>query len=210
MIVFNSLTNEQGVFYLVWGLAFLGLLLALNLIHSRVGRALQAIHDGEEAAIVLGGPTARYKIQIFILSAVYASVAGSLYGHTFSYLTPDEFGSMKSVLLVVMVVVGGMRTVWGAVVGTLLMGSLTEWLSWMENYWLVVLRGRVGFDPRCSFLREFCWAPETVSGGSGAESFPKENRRGKGSLTMQEPILKVQNLSKHFGGFMRSRGSVAK
>jgi len=92
---------------------------------------------------VLGVPPPRYKIQIFILSAVYASVAGSLYGHTFSYLTPDEFGSMKSVLLVVMVVVGGMRTVWGAVVGTLLMGSLTEWLSWMENYWLVVYGGVV-------------------------------------------------------------------
>jgi branched-chain amino acid transport system permease protein len=138
LVVFSTLTNERAVFYLVWSLAFLGLVLALNLIHSRVGRALRAIHDGEEAAVVLGVPTARYKIQIFVLSAVYASLAGSLYAHTFSYLTPDEFGSMKSVLLVVMVVVGGMRTVWGAVAGTLLMGSLTEWLSWMENYWLVV------------------------------------------------------------------------
>ncbi len=138
LVVFNTLTNERAVFYLVWSMAFLGLVLALNLIHSRVGRALRAIHDGEEAAVVLGVPTARFKIQIFVLSAVYASLAGSLYAHTFSYLTPDEFGSMKSVLLVVMVVVGGMRTVWGAVVGTLLMGSLTEWLSWMENYWLAV------------------------------------------------------------------------
>ncbi|HNY25937.1 MAG TPA: branched-chain amino acid ABC transporter permease [Candidatus Sumerlaeota bacterium] len=138
LVVFNTLTNERAVFYLVWTVAFLGLVLALNLIHSRVGRALRAIHDGEEAAVVLGVPTARYKIQIFVLSAVYASLAGSLYAHSFSYLTPDEFGSAKSILLVVMVVVGGMRTVWGAVVGTLLMGSLTEWLSWMENYWLVV------------------------------------------------------------------------
>jgi branched-chain amino acid transport system permease protein len=138
LVVFNTLTNERAVFYLVWTVAFLGLVFALNLIHSRVGRALRAIHDGEEAAVVLGVPTARYKIQIFVLSAVYASLAGSLYAHSFSYLTPDEFGSAKSILLVVMVVVGGMRTVWGAVLGTLVMGSLTEWLSWMENYWLVV------------------------------------------------------------------------
>lgn len=140
-LVSGSMTQERTVYFSVWAAVFVGLVLALCIIHSRIGRALRSIHGGERAANVLGVPTASYKVKVFVLSAVYASVAGSLYAHYMQFLNPPPFSVMTSILVVIMVVVGGMRTVWGAIVGTVLMGMLPEWLSWMENFWLVVYGG---------------------------------------------------------------------
>jgi branched-chain amino acid transport system permease protein len=135
---FDPIMDEKSVFYLVWGCAFFGLVAALRLIHSRFGRALRSIHDNEQAADVLGVPTASCKVKVFVLSAAYASLAGSLYAHYIGFINPPPFGVMTSILVVVMVIVGGMRTVWGAVVGALIMGMLPEWFSAMENYYHVV------------------------------------------------------------------------
>ena len=137
-LISSSMTNELTVYFSVWAVVFVGLILALCIIHSRIGRALCSIHGGERAANVLGVPTASFKVKVFVLSAVYASVAGSLYAHYMQFLNPPPFSIMTSIVIVIMVIVGGMRTVWGAIVGTLIMGMLPEWLSWMENYWLVV------------------------------------------------------------------------
>lgn len=134
--------RDDLIFYLVWGVAYLGLVAALGLIHSRTGRALRAIHDGEQAAAVLGVPTARLKVRIFVLSAVYASIAGSLYAHVMTFVNPSPFTIEHSVLFIVMVIVGGMRSVWGAVLGAVLMGLLPEWLSHLEE-WRFVIYGAV-------------------------------------------------------------------
>ncbi len=139
--VFDPIMDELSIFYLVWGVAFFGLCFALCLINSRIGRALRAIHSNEKAANVLGVPAGNYKIKIFVLSAAFASIAGSLYAHYVQYLNPPPFGVWTSILLVLMVIVGGMRNVWGAIIGAVLMGMLPEWISWMENYWLVVYGG---------------------------------------------------------------------
>lgn len=136
--VFDPFLNEKALYFLVWGFVFVGLAIALCLIHSRVGRALRSIHDGEQAANVLGVPTASYKVKVFVLSAAYASVAGSLYAHFMQFINPPPFSVMTSIIVVIMVIVGGMRTVWGAIVGTVIMGLLPVWLSWMEDYRLVV------------------------------------------------------------------------
>lgn len=129
-----ELSTDKSFFYFSWAVVILGLFFALNLIHSRVGRGLRAIHGSQDAAGSLGVNTARYKIQIFILSAVYASVAGSLYAGFVNYIDPGPFDVMHSVLLVTMVAVGGMHNIWGALIGAVLLSILPEFLSELSDY----------------------------------------------------------------------------
>ena len=94
-----------------------GAALALNLIDSPTGRALRAIHDSEVAARVLGIDVARKKLAVFVLSAVYASVAGSYLALFNGHITPDVAGFLRSIELVAMVVLGGMGSIVGSLVG---------------------------------------------------------------------------------------------
>ncbi len=112
-------------YYIAWGLLSLGILLLVNLIHSRVGLALRAIHGSEEAAASVGVDTARYKLQTFVLSAAYAAAAGIFLTHYNGGIGPSEAGIMKSVRYVAIVAVGGMASLWGA----LLMAVLLNFLS---------------------------------------------------------------------------------
>ena len=84
-----------------------------------MGRAFRAVHGSESAVETLGVDTARYKVQVFVLSAIMASVAGSLHAHNagVGYINPREFNFGVTVQLVVMAVVGGMASVWGALLG---------------------------------------------------------------------------------------------
>lgn len=115
-------------FYLVGTAAVLVLALSANIVNSRVGRALRAVHTSESAAAALGVDIARYKVQVFVLSAAFASLAGSFYAHTVNFISPATFGFGFSVELVVMVVVGGMASVWGAPLGSAAISLLVEWL----------------------------------------------------------------------------------
>jgi branched-chain amino acid transport system permease protein len=126
--------TDRRFFYFSWAAVVLGLFLALNLIHSRIGRGLRAIHGSEDAAGAAGVHTARYKIEIFVISAVYASVSGSLYAYYVNYIDPGPFDVMHSVLLVTMVAVGGMHRVWGAITGAVLLSLLPEFLSSLSHY----------------------------------------------------------------------------
>ncbi len=103
-------------FYLAWGVLILGMGLLLNLIGSRVGRALRSLHSSEEAAEACGVETARFKLQVFVLSAVYAAVAGVLLTHFNGGIGPSEASVMKSVRYVALVAVGGMMNLWGALI----------------------------------------------------------------------------------------------
>jgi branched-chain amino acid transport system permease protein len=120
--------------YLVWGLVLLLLLFSLNLINSRVGRALRAVHGSELAASAMGVDASRYKVQVFVLSAVYASMGGSLYAHFISFISPSSFGLMFSILLLMMVVVGGVETIWGAILGAAVLTLLPEYLRGLEDF----------------------------------------------------------------------------
>lgn len=121
-------SSDISRFYLSWSLAILLLLLSANLIRSRVGRALRALHGSEDAAASMGIDVAHYKIAVFVISATFASLAGSIYAHTVNYISPAPFGFIGSVELVVMVVIGGMASIWGAVLGAGTITFLVEWL----------------------------------------------------------------------------------
>ncbi|MBP8954115.1 MAG: branched-chain amino acid ABC transporter permease [Armatimonadetes bacterium] len=108
-------------FLLIWALTILALAISANVVHSRVGRALRAIHDSEVAAQACGIDVSRFKLMVFVLSAMFASVAGSLYAHYIGFISPDPFGLTFSVQLIVFVIVGGSRSVWGALLGAALM-----------------------------------------------------------------------------------------
>ncbi len=128
------LDNDLKNFYLIWILAFLCLLGSVNLVNSRVGRALKAIHGSEIAANSLGVDTDRYKTKIFVLSAIFASLSGSLYAHYISFISPRSFDFYYSIQVVTMVIVGGMGSVWGAFFGAAFLTVLSEILHVAEKY----------------------------------------------------------------------------
>jgi len=112
-------------YYFAWLLVIAALVLLLNLVRSRVGRALRAIHGSEEAAGAMGVDTARYKLNIFVISAVFAALGGYFMTHFNGGIGPSEAGIMKSVRYVAIVAVGGMANLWGSLV----MGIVLNFLS---------------------------------------------------------------------------------
>ncbi|MFP7754984.1 branched-chain amino acid ABC transporter permease [Thermodesulfobacteriota bacterium B35] len=125
LVVNGDFDSRVQNYYIAWGVLIIGMVLLLNLIDSRVGRALRSIHGSEEAAEAAGVDTARCKLQVFVLSAVYAALAGVLLTHYNGGLGPSEASVMKSVRYVALVAVGGMANLWGALV----MGAGLTFLS---------------------------------------------------------------------------------
>jgi branched-chain amino acid transport system permease protein len=123
--VSGSFGARVSNYYIAWGMVIVAVILLLNLIHSRVGRALRSIHGAEEAANAMGVNTARYKLYIFVLSAIFAAIAGVFVTHYNGGIGPSEAGVMKSVRYVAIVAVGGMANIWGA----LIMGIVLNFLS---------------------------------------------------------------------------------
>ncbi len=133
--VFDSDTKN---YYLIWSFTLATILLSLNLAHSRIGRALRAIHDSEVAARVMGVNARLLKVRIFALSAFISAIAGSLYAHTMTFLSPASFGFNFSVELVTMVVIGGLGSIYGSLFGAVLLTLLPEMLRTFQDYDIVV------------------------------------------------------------------------
>jgi len=125
-------------YYLIWTFVLVTVLLSLNLANSRVGRALRALHDSEVAARVMGVNARLLKVQIFALSAVICSVAGSLYAHTMTFIAPPSFGFNFSVELLTMVVIGGLGSIYGSFLGAALLTLLPEILREAKDYDIVI------------------------------------------------------------------------
>lgn len=134
----HALNGETSWYALAAVLLLLMTWLALNLIDSPVGRALQAIHGSEVAARVAGVDTTRFKVRVFVLSAVVASIAGSFSAHYIGFITPGMAGFFHSVELVTMVVVGGMASVFGSIIGAALLTVLPQLLQAFEGWEVVV------------------------------------------------------------------------
>jgi len=125
-------------FYLVWTVAILLLIFSLNIIHSRIGRALRAVHGSEVAAQAMGVNVSQLKIQVFVLSAIYASVAGTLYAHFVTFISPSTFSLFVSILLLMMVVIGGGGSIWGALLGAGILTILPESLRAFRDFDILV------------------------------------------------------------------------
>ena len=125
-------------YYLIWAFTLIAIGLSLNLVHSRIGRALRAIHDSEVAARVMGVNARVLKVQIFALSAGLSAVAGSLYAHTMTFVAPASFGFNFSVELVTMVIIGGLASIYGSLLGAALLTVLPEVLRAFQDYDIIV------------------------------------------------------------------------
>ncbi len=128
-------------YYLIWGVTLAVMLFSLNLANSRVGRALRAVHDSEVAAQVLGVNARLLKVQIFALSAVISSLAGSLYAHTMTFISPASFGFNFSIELLTMVVIGGLGSIYGSFLGAALLTLLPEFLRGANEYDIIIYGG---------------------------------------------------------------------
>jgi branched-chain amino acid transport system permease protein len=123
--VSGRLAAKVPNYYVAWGMVIVGMWFLLNLVDSRAGRALRAIHGAEEAAEAMGVDTARFKLRIFVLSAAFAAVAGVFLTHYNGGIGPSEASVIKSVRYVAIVAVGGMANLWGS----LIMGVTLNFLS---------------------------------------------------------------------------------
>jgi branched-chain amino acid transport system permease protein len=130
--------NDLKSYYLIWSFTLATMLLSINLAHSRIGRALRAIHDSEVAARVMGVNARLLKVQIFALSAAISAIAGSLYAHTMTFVSPASFGFNFSIELLTMVVIGGLGSIYGSFLGAALLTLLPELLRAFQDYDIVI------------------------------------------------------------------------
>jgi len=129
--------NDLKNFYLIWSFVFLCMVAARNLLNSRVGRALRAISGSEVAANSLGVNTADYKVKIFVLSAMFASISGSLYAHYITFISPSSYDFYYSIQVVTMVIVGGMGSLWGSLLGAGVLTCISEALHIAKQYHII-------------------------------------------------------------------------
>jgi branched-chain amino acid transport system permease protein len=133
-----ALNTPRRLYLLIWITVGLILYLSANLVNSRTGRAIRALHDSEAGAESLGVDTFRIKLKIFVWSALYASLAGSLYAHSLNFIAPGSFGFMFSIKLVTMVVLGGMASIWGSLLGAGVLTMLPEALTVFHDFEVVI------------------------------------------------------------------------
>jgi len=133
-----EIAGERAWYWVVACLLLVITWLALNLINAPAGRALQAIRGSEVAARVVGVDAAAFKVRVFVLSAVLASAMGSLSAHYVGFVTPSVAGFFHSIELVTMVIVGGMASVFGSILGAVILTMLPQLLATFEGWETVV------------------------------------------------------------------------
>jgi len=133
----NQIPGYTNLFW-TFSLAAITVYVVSNLVDSTYGRGFLAVRDDEIAAEAMGINTTRYKVLAFVLGAFFAGIAGALYAHYITYITPEGFNFMKSVDVVVMVILGGMGNVTGVVVAAIGLTVLNEFLRAAEQYRMIV------------------------------------------------------------------------
>ena len=125
----TSYSRAQGIFWLLWIAVAVTALVAKNIVRSRPGRAMQAIRDRDIAAEVVGVSLLRYKLGAFAISSAMAAVAGGFYGAAIQqFVSPSEFGGQLGLVLsiqyIAVIIIGGLGTIYGAILGALVVGAL--------------------------------------------------------------------------------------
>jgi branched-chain amino acid transport system permease protein len=133
-----SFENHVHNYYLVWAVVVLVIVNSLAVTRSSFGRTLIAIHSDETAARTFGVDCARYKVRVYVLSALYASLAGSLFAHFMGFLAPDDFGVLTSINLLVMLYLGGIGTIFGPALGAVFLKILPELTYQFQDYELLM------------------------------------------------------------------------
>jgi branched-chain amino acid transport system permease protein len=138
--------NDQWIYFLALFTAVVMIVLALNIVRSRIGRAFVAIRDSEIAAQAMGISVSRYKTMAFAISAFYGGIAGGTYTQVVGYVSPESFNFLLSINFLTTIVVGGLASILGSVLGAAGLVVVPE------------LPGLVSFIPGASLPAELSWA----------------------------------------------------
>lgn len=122
------------LFFYVWLIAALTIIAMVYIENSRIGRAFKAIREDEIAAEAMGVNSTRYKVQAFAIGAFCAGIGGSLYAHVLAFISPSDFGFLKSVDFLSMTVLGGLGSIPGAILGASILTVSLEFLRFMQQY----------------------------------------------------------------------------
>ncbi|CAN5416085.1 hypothetical protein BH10PSE11_BH10PSE11_02390 [soil metagenome] len=134
--------DPLAYYYLVLGVVAIVLIALWNLANSRLGLKLRATHADETAASARGINVVFLKASVFVASAAISAFSGSLYVHNVQFVAPDTFGLNYSLVLVIMLVVGGMGRIWGGILGVVLLGWMSELLREAAT-WQPVIFGSI-------------------------------------------------------------------
>lgn len=126
-----ALNSSNKMFYLIWLILFIAILLTRNLLNSREGRAIRALKGGQVMAESMGVNTFRSKMVVFIISSIFASISGWLYAHNQSFINPTPFGLQMGIDYLFMALLGGVGSIWGAILGS---GIFTMMRQWLQDY----------------------------------------------------------------------------
>lgn len=137
-IVGYAFDTKLRMYYLIWFVAIVLFLLSFRIVHSRFGRSVRALGADEVAASAVGVPVVRRRNQIFVLSAMYASIAGSLYAHYLDYANATFFDFTMTVHLIAILVVGGIGMLWGPILGSLVLVGVSQNLGSYGDYSLLI------------------------------------------------------------------------
>ncbi|MDD2547696.1 MAG: ATP-binding cassette domain-containing protein, partial [Burkholderiaceae bacterium] len=214
-----DLSSPRVMYGLIWLSVGLCVLLVLNLLNSRPGRAIHALSKGQTMPEAMGINTARYKILVFVLAALMASLSGWLYAHLQRSVSATPFGLHMGIEYLFMAVVGGVGHVWGAILGAgLLTGLKSQLQDWLPkllgssgNYEMLVFgvmvvlllhRAREGLWPRIAAAWALVHPPEPVVVAptlvpAGYSDMPRRAKPAAGSL-----LLEVNEARKQFGGLV--------
>jgi len=128
-----SFDTDRNYYYLVWTIVFLLVIVCLRIGETALGRSMKAVHTDEEAAACMGIDVSKTKIQAFVFSAALAALAGSLYAHYGAVISPSSFNIMLSVKLLLMLFLGGAGSIYGGLIGALILFALPEFLGQLER-----------------------------------------------------------------------------
>ncbi|MCY1164687.1 MAG: branched-chain amino acid ABC transporter ATP-binding protein/permease [Pseudomonadota bacterium] len=201
----------RGFFALTWFIVVLAALAIIRLLDSRPGRAMRALRTGTQMAEAMGVNTLRYKIVIFIIAALLASVSGWLYAHYQHSVNPSPFGLKMGIEYLFMTVVGGVGYVWGAITGALLTKLLEDqlqvllpWLIGTSGSYEIIVFGMV-LVIVLKYLPSGLWSlvesrlprPPRSMDWADAAALPERRKPAAGEL-----VLDVQSIRKEFGGLV--------
>ncbi|MCY1348858.1 Vitamin B12 import ATP-binding protein BtuD [compost metagenome] len=210
-----QLDKGEKIYYLIWAVLLGAMLVTQNLLDSREGRAIRALKGGQLMAESMGVNTFRSKLVIFLISALFAALSGWLYAHTQRFVNPTPFGLHMGIDYLFMALIGGVASVWGALLGA---GTLTMVKQWLQdllpqllgstgNYEVIVFgliiillmqRAPGGLWPLLLRLVPDSWKPrKTTKAVSDAAELPRRELPKAG-----EVLLEARNVTRRFGGLV--------
>lgn len=201
----------RGFFVLTWCMVLLAAAGLLKLLDSRPGRAMRSLKNGTQMAEAMGVSTLRYKVVIFVIAALLASVSGWLFAHFQRSVNPSPFGLKMGIEYLFMTVVGGVGHVWGAITGAFLTKLLEDQLQVLLPQWIgtsgsyetivfgmvLVLMLKFLPDGLWSMVERYLPQPQRVRHWAQAPNLPERTKPQAGEL-----VLDVQGLRKAFGGLV--------